>query len=472
MGVASNVLAYVSRAALALRAGVQFNGARDLYKVFGYRARLDHRDFLVKYLRQDIAYRIIHAPVDATWTDPPVLRTKKDGKVWKEWEDLVQSQPIYPSLRKADIFAGLGMYSILIVGLDDGRKLDLPVNTMRKNTITYLQPYLESSIRILSYEENTSSPRFGKPLMYEITPGEVENTRTIGTGSLLMRKKFTVHHSRVLHLAEDTLEDQTLGHSRLERIYNVLDDILKVVGGSAETYWLTANRGMQVDVDKEMELSEEDQNDLAEELDEYMHQLRRVIRTRGVKINNLGSDVADPKNEFGVLLALLSAATGIPQRVLMGAEAGQLASQQDRANWAVQIAQRVANYTEPYILRPFIKLLMEANVLSKVESLHIDWPEPFIMNPLERAQTSAQMARSAVNVARTLEVQQNIRTDILSVEEARSIIAPGDKMPIFTGKPVGTFPPPPIEDPTNPQDPAKVPDPDVKRPEEERGVNK
>lgn len=459
----------LARWASLLRNGMQFGGARDLYAVFGYNRNPVHKDYVTKYLTQDIATRVINAPVDATWTDAPVL--KINGAPWKEWNDLVESTNLYAYLRKADIFAGLGIYSIMLIGLDDGRSLDQPVNTNRRNKVIYLQPYLEGSLKILQYEVDQTSPRFGKPILYQVQPGDPFQETSSATAGIITRKSFNVHHSRVLHLADNSLEDGVFGHSRLKNVYNTLDDLLKVCGGSAETYWLTANRGMQVDVDKEMELDDEDQKNLSEELDEYMHQLRRVIRTRGVKIQSLGSDVADPKNVFAVLIALLSAATGIPQRVLMGAEAGQLASQQDRANWAARVAERIANWAEPIVLRQLIDVLVRANVLEAPSNLEILWPDPFKMNPLERAQTSAQMARSAVNIARAMQVAQECKFDVLSIEEARNLIAPDDKMPVFTGLPVGKLPPPIEEvDPNKFLPPESAVSPEQENAEEESGT--
>jgi hypothetical protein len=486
MAVFNNVSALLSRAQLAWRAGMQFGGARDLYKVFGYKNNPTHLDFLAKYTRQDIAQRVIDAPVAAVWTDYPMLRLGIEGEEWPEWKEFVKSTVAFSHLRQLDIFAGLGAFAVLVVGFDDGRALSEPVNSSRPNKVIYLQPYLEGSVNITKYEEDETNPRFGKPIEYEITPGEVNLIRTSAATKLMLRNKFTVHYSRVLHVADKTLENPVFGRSRLEPVYNLLDDLLKVTGSSAETFWLTANRGMQVDVDKEMDLNEEDAEDLSTEIEEYQHQLRRVIRTRGVKINNLGSDIADPKGVFSVLLSLLSASTGIPQRVLMGAEAGQLASQQDRANWASRVAERITNTAEPVFLKPFLQLLADANVFNLPNNLVIEWPEPFKMHPLERAQTSAQMARSAVNLARTLQVQQQIKTPLISVEEARSIIGPGQRIAILRGLPQGELPPPVEEvDPgkfgllpeqqvdTDQQSSGQTqqPDPDMKRPEETRGRN-
>lgn len=431
----TNGLTYFVRNLLGSLVGTGFGGKRDYYQVFGWNRNPTHIDFISKYIRQDIAARVINAPVWGTWTDGPMLEA--DAGFNEAWKKVVDESDAFFHLGKADSFAGLGAFSVLVIGIDDGRRLNTPVSkppagVTRK--ITYLQPYLEGSVEVILFDEDMTSPRFGQPVMYRITPGESILDRRSVDARLRQHTKFEVHWSRLVHLADNTLENRIFGHSRLEPIYNTLDDILKVSGGSAETYWLTANRGMQVDVDKDVEMDPDDADNLAEEVDEYEHGLRRIIRTRGVKVNSLGSNVADPKNTFGVLLALLSANTGIPQRVLMGAEAGQLASQQDRANWAVTLEQRIKNFAQPQVLKPFVMRLMTMHVLpTPTSSVVINWPEPFKMNPLERAQTSAQQARSATNLARTLSEAQKMKVRFISVEEAREIVAPGDKVLVLTG---------------------------------------
>lgn len=440
----------VLRMAYALGAGLAFGGMRDFYKVFGWDRQPTHLKFVTKYITQDIAQRVINFPVASTWSDHPTVTGTTQFE--KAWEDLVKQHDIYAHLARADIFAGLGAFSILLIGIDDGLDLSQPVQPGRKHRITYMQPYLEASLSITKLENNPNNPRFGLPVMYKVSPSNNPlNNRDSVTSA--QRASFEVHYTRVLHLADNCLENIFVGHSRMRHIYNVLDDIQKVSGGSAETYWLTANRGLQVDIDKEMELDEDDANNMADEIDEYEHGVRRVLRTRGTKITNLGSDVADPRGVFNVLIALLSAATSIPQRVLIGAEAGQLASQQDRANWANTVAQRVANWGEPKVLKPFIKQLVFMGALPDPgKKLAIEWPEAFKMSPLERGQTSAQQARSITNVARAMETAQKGGYDLVSVEEAREMTAPGKSLLVLQGKPTGTFPPAlskPYNDPQN-----------------------
>jgi uncharacterized protein len=408
---ASSTLAWLGRIRGFFGGATQANGRRSLYDTFGWQVTVSHVDFVNKYIRQDITKRIINAPVNALWSDPP--KVEGDDAFNKAWGNLLEQIPVFHEIQRADILAGLGRYSILLVGLDDGRDLAQPIRRKEGSKVIYLQPYAEGSVTIKTWDRNPRSVRFGLPESYEISPGTFltqVNTETGGTATVenVNESSFIAHWSRVIHIAEGALESKVFGHSRLEGVYNVLDDIMKVTGGSAETYWLAGNRGLHVDVDKDADLGEEDANNLSDEVDEYANELRRVIRTRGVKINALGSDVADPRGTFDVQLSLLAANTGIPKRVLMGSEAGQLASQQDRANWAIQVEMRISSYGQPTVLIPFIRTLIDIGVLPVPKQLSITWPDAFKMNPLERAQTSAQMARSAANLSKTLKTVEEI----------------------------------------------------------------
>jgi hypothetical protein len=405
-GIKSMATAILDRLSLATRAGISFNGKRDLYKTFGYTRNLVFQDFVTKYLRQDVAKRIVNAPASATWRTPPIVEGPDGFKA--PWEKIIAEQQLWKQLERVDKLAGLGNYSVLLCGISDGSKLEKPIRKKTDNKLLYLQPYAQPNAEILEVDNEPTSPRFGMPLMYKITTQDPltllgGNTTTGGISKTIKATQFLAHYSRVIHVAEDTLENNFLGTPRLEAVYNLLDDLLKVSGGTSETYWLTANRGMQANIDKDAELSKEDAEALGDELDEYQHQLRRWIRTRGVEIKSLGSEVPDPKNTFSMIMSLISGATGIPQRILIGAEAGQLASDQDRANWADRINERRKNYVEPNMLTPTIITLSEAGILPELseENLKYNWPPNFQMTPLENAQTMAQRARATINLTKS-----------------------------------------------------------------------
>src|SRR5882672_711183 len=83
----------IDRARLWL-AGVQYGGKRDLYSIFGYKRYPHMQDYLGHYCRQPLAKRIVDAPIDSTWVDPPVLESD-DAKFLKAWEDMVTSVPVF-----------------------------------------------------------------------------------------------------------------------------------------------------------------------------------------------------------------------------------------------------------------------------------------------------------------------------------------------------------------------------------------
>lgn len=411
--------------------GNLFGGSRNLYAVFGYSPSVEYNQMLAKFDRQDIAARIVEAEPRATWSNPPDVQGNETFNT--AWGKLVEELQIFEKFNRLDKLAGLGRYSVLVVGYDDGADMSKPVNASKERKILYVQPYSEVNAIIQEWEDNTADMRFGLPRMYEIRTTDQTNTglasRIGGTSKPkqgITIKPFRVHHSRILHVAENALEDPVYGYPRLKRVFNLLDDLLKVVGGSSETFWLTSNRGLQVDVDKEMDFKEDDAEALSEEIDEYMHNLRRVIRTKGVNINNLGSEVADPRGPFGVIVALISGATGIPQRILLGSEAGQLASEQDRANWATRLEERRNLFAEPIILTRFIKMQQKNNALPE-SALAYEWPDAFRQNPLERSQTAAQKARALSNVSKAA----NDPIQVITIEEHRATLGIYGEVPVL-----------------------------------------
>jgi len=414
----------LDRARLAARVGLQFGEKRDLYEVYGYKRLLTHTDFAGKYRRQDITKRIIDMYPRATWSTPPVITG--DEPFNTKWDEVKDKFSVFQVLQRADRLLGFGEYSVIIIGLDDGADLSIPVSG-GDNNIIYLHPFGQSAVSIVGFEDDATNERFGKPTSYQVRDATIKDRET--GKSVFRRKQFLVHHSRVIHIVEDPLDNEVFSVPRMEVVYNLLEDLLKMGGGTAETYWLTANRGLQADVNPEMSFTKEEADALGDELDEYQHQLRRFIRTRGVKINSLGSDVPDPRGAFDVVMKLISGATGIPLRILLGAEAGQLASQQDRANWANRIEERRVNFADPFVLKPLFRALLSAGVIPSLPT-DIVWSDAFKMNPFERSQTSAQVARSAANLTKAMDTNPKIMT----IEEARGIISFGDIKPIFGSK--------------------------------------
>lgn len=454
--------------------GTMFNGQRDLWKTFGYNTTPTFDNMLQKYARQDIAKRLIDAPVLGTWREMPKVYddTGTDGDFAKAWKAMVEDMKILNTFRRADKLAEMGEFSLLYVGFDDGQKADQPLvpgTGPNQRKILYLQAFSQRSAGVKELDLDPKSPRFGKPLTYLINPipySKLQQTggnlgQLIVGGSAQTAQSITVHFTRIIHIVENPLEDDTYGFPGLLNVYNLLDDMLKVVGGSAETYWLTANRGLQIDVDKDLELDAADEQALSDEAQEYADGLSRVMRTKGVTVKPLGSEVANPKGPFDVQIQLLAAARGIPSRILMGSEAGQLASTQDRASWAERLDERQTSYAGPSILSPFIQMIVQAGAIPVMPKgrIIVEWPSNFVLSPLEKAQTTAQQARTLANIQKHYKDAASIGQDgLITMKEARVMILGLPAVPEQSLKDDGTQPSTgnPMPKPLSPQETAKV----------------
>jgi len=376
--------ALTNRAAIAARLGKSYGDDRDLYEALGYKTTPTFNDYMARYRRQDVAKAVINKPVDASWRVPPrVTELDDDANDFEDsWNELVKQIGVYRQIVRADKLAGVGDYSILLMGFDDSSKLSEEV--LRANALLYLQPYSQSAVTIKSSVTDSNDARFGLPEIYQID---------VKDGTSTMQQ--LVHHSRVIHIAEELLEDNVKGLPKLEGILNRLEDLERVVGGSAEMFWRGAFPGMGLKADEGYTMQQQDLDELQAEMEEYLHGLKRYIRLKGISAEEFAQQVADPSNHASTILDLISAATGIPKRILLGSERGELASSMDEKNWLQVVDARRKNYCEPAILRPLIGKLISYSVLKEPKDGYaVEWSDLMAPSDKEVADVGATRAKA------------------------------------------------------------------------------
>jgi len=404
----------VERTVFARRAGLQFGGDRDVWSALGYRTRPTFVDYCARYKRQDIAGTIVDRPIRATWRDLPILTDNDDEEVEtpfeRAWLDLVDQHRIIERFRRLDTLAALGEYAVMLIGLAGQDDFSEPLirGAAGPEGLLYLAPYGQNNITIDRHEDDPTSPRFGWPQSYSL------QTRT-ASGETQPTRSVRAHWSRVIHVSADNLENDVLGTPALERVLNLLDDMIKVVGGSAETFWMLAKSPLHANHDpKARPLTDPEKAEVKEQIDELQHKLRRVLFSSGMDLEYLQSSVADPRGSFDVIISLLSSATGIPKRVLIGSEAGELASSQDEKNFANRISERRTDYAEPKILRPTVGVFVESGVLPEPEggTFEVVWGSMADADEDAKADTASKWAGAvrdfgqATNVIAPSEVRE------------------------------------------------------------------
>ena len=234
---ASDLLA---RSAIAQMAGMQFVNARDVDTNCGYNKDPQLDDYRAKYERRGIASTIVDAPAQTTWRKPPMITDGSEGKskFMREWGELRDRLKVYQYLERVDRLSGIGSYGVLLIGTKDGRLGEPLERVGGPQDVIFLSTFSETYAQITSYVNETDNPRFGRPEMYDIDL----STDIAGLGRASIGKK-PVHHSRIIHVAEGLLENEVFGEPRLQKIFNRLEDLDKVVGSSAEAWWQLVVKG-------------------------------------------------------------------------------------------------------------------------------------------------------------------------------------------------------------------------------------
>jgi hypothetical protein len=283
--------------------------------------------------------------------------------------------------------------------------------------IAYFQPYAEEDAPIQRYVADRKDPRYGLPLFYTVTRSLVaqQGGSLTGQAGYQAGKALPVHYSRVLHVSDGLLDDMVFGEPALRCVWNRLDDLEKISGGGAEAFWKRADQGLQVDIDPLMKLKDGEIEQIKKDVDEYVNGLKRVLRTRGIKINPLGSDVANFDPQVKSIIGLISAGTGIPQRILLGSEQAKLAAEQDGDNWDERVAARREEYADPCIVHPFIDWMTRLGVLPEVEEYESKWELAKKANVAEQAEIAKALA--AVN--------NSAGETVFTADEIRSVLGYG-----------------------------------------------
>lgn len=350
------------RARFANLAGKTYNGCRDLYRALGYKRDLLPIDYRNRFDRNEVAWRIVTAAPAACWRGGAEIIEDEDPDFVTDFEqaviDLDKRVGIWPNLLQVDVLSRIGRYGVLFLGLPG--ELSQPAEKLTNpKDLAFIRPLAEEDALVQRYEIDRNNPRYGLPVMYTLNRTSISNGGTINNATLAL----PVHWSRIIHITTDPLDDQVFGQPVLRKVWNRLDDLEKVAGSGPEAFWRRADGGRQFDLDPEMNVTDAELEALRTEVQKYEHELKRTLTTRGVTTTNLGSDVADFSGPVQSLISLISAGTGIPQRVLMGSEQGKLAAKQDRSAWENQITDRQEDVCTPRFVTPLIDRLIELGAL-------------------------------------------------------------------------------------------------------------
>ena len=422
--------------------GRTHEGARDVNGVLGYDDVVTTQQYRDWYARGGIAGRCVDLIPKAVWQGDGELIEDQDPEVTTQfeqaWYDLNDKHQIWSTLQRAHIQAENCSFSVLLIGAGGDWTQELPRARVTKDLL-YIEPFgggvasdqtgarkatvaTGADVMIAEWDENVRSERFGQPIAYRLKR----------TNFVSAEFEKPVHWTRVIHIpAEGFVDDKVFGPPALEGVWNYLQDLVKCVGGGSETSWLAGYPGMHMDIDKDMAwpgLTPELQAANAQaqidamkaKAEEYKHQLTRWLMTRGVEVKMLQGKAVDFSANADTLITLIAGTRGIPKRILVGSERGELASGQDRQNFADIVNYCRTSYAHPIILRPFIERLIQYNYLPKPKEWVPKWPESGGMSFTEKigaAKTMAELNDHGQKVVKENEIREFMGWEPFTDEE-------------------------------------------------------
>ncbi len=154
--------------------------------------------------------------------------------------------------------------------------------------------------------------------------------------------------------------------------------------------------------------------------------LTRLIE--GITAKSLAPQVVDPSPQIRVQIEAICIQKGIPLRIFLGSERGELSSSQDANAWNDRLMARMTTYATPRLICPFVSRLVRFGVLPRPEQFHVDWPDLSKMTDQEKAAVSLQRTDAIVKYVGgsgdQLIEPQNYLTKVLDFtdDEAEEII--------------------------------------------------
>lgn len=395
MVAASSLNGPITRETLSLAQRLTSHGGeRGYYDLFGYPTDLRFRDYWERYSRGDVATRIIDLPVNATW------RGSIEIPAFAKWADLERRLGVTSKLAATDRLAQIGEFAVLWIGVDDGqRDFAQPIekgSLKVPEKLMFLRQYGQNAVTIKTVVTDELDPRIGLPNTYEI-----ELTPITAEASTQQSARKVVHWTRLLHVPSKRVLNDVLGLPKLQNVFNRLLDLEKTAGGSAEMFWQNAAGKLVVKRDTPYEGNDDEaQAAWDQQIKNFIHGLKRVIELTGSgDVKKLEADNPQPAEIAGVLMQLISAGSGIPSRILFGSERGELASTQDRNNFADDMSARRMEYAEPVLVRQLLERLEYFGIVQNSMVLQVEWPAIDPLAADEQAAVQEKRALAMKNIA-------------------------------------------------------------------------
>lgn len=361
---------------------------------------------LLKYLYDSdaIAARVVEVMAKETWqvtlkisggaafdkSLDDVRAGLGDGEENYTLADDNSGDPLSDVFFRADALSGIGSYGGIYLALDDGLDPAQPAggiteegsapvatpglknapkfstngngvanyrHTVTRNAeqvagrrVVGMLPLAETQARVLAWEGNRNSQRFGWPVSYQVYTIDPD---MYWSGAMPTVQTMTVHWTRLVHVADiyhHPSASEAVAYPRLRAVLPEVLDGRKISGADAEAFYRNAFLKLFFETHPQLGgdvlVDDEQLRDMMEQMDNGS---QRHGRLSGMSANSVAPTVVDATPHQDAKIARICIKLGIPKRVFMGSERGELASGQDEDQHSDNVRGRQTRYAGPRV---------------------------------------------------------------------------------------------------------------------------
>lgn len=378
--------------------GISHNGKRNIYDVYGYPVSLAGTEgFRLMFdmsKRMGMANRLTHGMAKSCWREGFEIRNSNDDDaeaVEKDFLTTLNKQGLNASLERADILNRIGRFSVLFVGVPDGRQPEQEVGVVSGDKLdqVYFKVFAYDGITINKINNDKTSPRFGLPELYQVENITTNSDREKDYETISM----IVHWTRIVHLNERGLVSDIEGEGFLEPAFNRLLDIQKATGGSSEAYFRNSRRIITNEIDPEFaaKLDDNAKQAINTATEKFTNGWQDQLVTAGSKVSQLQASHADPTGTVKVAIWEVASYTGYPIRVLTGEGAGQLAGSEDQLTYNALVSDRQTLFCAGTVVK-LLDIFERANMIILPDDYTISFPLQAVVSETQDVENNNKRA--------------------------------------------------------------------------------
>lgn len=376
-----------------------------IWTELGYKQDICAADYRFAYERHPAGKAAVSRVLNKCWEKfPEIIQGGQDKEVETQWEKDTNKlmKHAYAFIKDADRRNLVNRYSCLLIQFADGKKWSEPVGTLStkdKAIVKYI-PAWEEDMQVTEWYQDVQDPKYGEPKMWAYNPQRTLDENTDGEPM----DTIDIHPDRVLVLAEGAMDGSIYSGIPLLRAgFNMLIDMQKSGGGSAEGFLKNASRQIHINYNGEKVTMEslmravgaKDAEELLDMINDGVADLNEAIDaclvTMGGEAQVLSVAAADPKATWEVAANSFCASIELPFTIVFGQQTGRLASDEDQTDYANMASQRRVGFLD-HVLKSFIRKMQGFGIIGAMDEFDIEWPELIEPSPSDRATLFSTLA--------------------------------------------------------------------------------